>query len=545
MLAKHGFGEVVSRIGFGASAAEKAEKAEKAAAKADGSVPAADSSRGTLAERLRLVLQELGPSFVKLGQIVSTRPDIIPPDVIAELQKLQDSVPPFDSAEARAIIEEQLGAPIDEVFTDFIDKPLASASIAQVHRAKLKTDEGSAEVVVKVQRPNIRNTIERDIDLLYWFAHAVERAIPESQTYNPVELVREFDRSITAELDFVQEAENAERFAKNFEANPNVKFPGVHRSASGKKVLTLEFLDGRKIDAALAGGVDGKKLARNSVEVVINMIFDHGFFHADPHPGNILILGPPETPVIGMLDLGLVGNLSPVMRDRAIDMMVAAVREDMDGLADALYSIGKPTRKVDMAAFRGDVTMLSRKYLGKSIKEIEMAGLIHDLVGGAIKHGIDMPPDFLLVGKSLMTIEGIGRQLDPDLDVFAEVKPHFLRLLAKRYSPDKLGADLLKGLVRVSGMAGNMPEQVAEILDDLRKGHLTVKAADPALPMITERLGRQQYAGLVVGSMVLGGSIVVAGGRHPWVGYVMILFAGAMSAWHTVRTWWTSWHIRR
>ena len=536
VLVKHGFGEVAARIGFGGG--EKAEKTE-------GGTDAVDSSRGTLAERLRLVLQELGPSFVKLGQIVSTRPDIIPEDVITELKKLQDSVPPFDGAEARSIIESQLGAPIEEVFSVFDEKPLASASIAQVHRAKLKTPEGDADVAIKVQRPNIRNTIERDIDLLYWFAHAVERAIPESKTYNPVELVREFDRSITAELDFVQEAENAERFAKNFEGNPHVKFPAVYRAASGKRVLTLEFLDGRKIERALAEGVDGKLLAHHAVELVINMIFDHGFFHADPHPGNILILGTNEAPVIGMLDLGLVGHLSPAMRDRAIDMMVAAVREDMDGLADALHAIGKPSRKVDQMAFRADVTMLSRKYLGKSIKEIEMAGLISDLVTGAIRHGIDMPPDFLMVGKSLMTIEGIGRQLDPDLDVFNEMKPHFLRLLAKRYSPDKIGADLLKGFVRVSGMAGNMPEQLAEILEDLRKGHLLVKTTDPSLPMITERLGRQLYTGLVVGSMVFGGAIIAAAGKHPWVGYVMIGFAAAVAGWHALRTWWTGLQMRR
>ncbi len=524
VLVRHGFGEIVSRIGFGGSVAETESES---------------SRRLSLAERLRLALQDLGPSFVKLGQIASTRPDLIPVDVIAELKKLQDSVPPFPTDDARAQIEEQLGAPIDEVFRSFVDKPLASASIAQVHRAILQTPDGDEEVVVKVQRPNIRNTIERDVDLLYWFAHTLERAVPESRTYSPVDLVAEFDRSITAELDFIQEAENAERFAKNFEGNEHVAFPGVHRRASGKKVLTLEFLDGRKIEKALADGADGKLIAHNAVEVIIKMIFEHGFFHADPHPGNIVILGTNEAPILGMFDLGLVGHLSPNMRDRAVDIMVAAVRDDMESLADALYAVGKPTRKVDKAAYRADVAMLARKYLGRSLKEIEMASMISDLVRGAMKHGIDMPPDFLMVGKALMTIEGIGRQLDPDLDVFSAAKPHFLRLLALRYSPDKLGNDLLRGIVRAYGVAGNMPEQVGEILEDLRKGHLSVRTEDTALPAIADRLGRRLFSGLTASSLLLAGAYLLANARRPWLGAGMLAFGVFFAFGHMVRDWWS------
>lgn len=529
VLARHGFGEIVSRIGLGSSVPAGAE---------------AEGAGTTLAQRIRRVLEELGPSFIKLGQIASTRPDVIPPDVIEELKKLQDAVPPFPVEEARAQIEAQLGAPITELFSEFVDEPMASASIAQVHRARLRTPEGDQDVVVKVQRPNIGSIIERDIDLLYWFAHAVERAIPESRTYRPVELVAEFDRSITAELDFVQEADNAERFARNFEGNPHVRFPRVYRRASGKRVLCLEYLSGRKIDRALAEGVDGKRLARNAVEVVIKMIFEDGFFHADPHPGNILILGPVEAPVIGLLDLGLVGYLSPTMRDRALDLMVAAVREDIDALADALYALGRPTRKVDQAAFRADVAVLSRKYLGKSIKDIEISALVRDLVRGAVKHGMDMPPDFLMVGKALMTLEGIGRQLDPDLDVFNEARPHFLRLMARRYSPDKIGSDLLRAAVRMSGLAGNMPAQIGEILEDLRKGHLSIKTTDPTLPVVVERLGRQVYTGLTVASMVAAGGILLATGRHEWVGYVLFLGAGVTAAWHHIRQWWTGLQLR-
>ncbi len=530
VLVRHGFGEVAARLGLSSDP--------------PGAHPSAAGDRATVATRLRLVLTELGPSFVKLGQIASTRPDLIPADVIAELKKLQDAVPPFASEQARAIIEEQLGAPVAEVFTAFEDTPMASASIGQVHRARLRTAEGEAQVVVKVQRPNVAQTIERDVDLLYWFAHALERAIPETKTYSPTDLVKEFDRSITAEIDFVQEAENAQRFAKNFEGHEAVRFPVIHRQQSGRKVLTMEFFDGLKLDRALAQGFDGKVIAARAVDVIIKMAFEDGFFHADPHPGNILMLGTPEAPVLGMLDLGLVGHLSPVMRDRAIDLMVAAIREDYDGLADALYALGKPTRKVDQAAYRADVASLARKYLGKSLREIEISALVTDLIQGAMRHGIDMPPDFLMVGKSLMTIEGIGRQLDPDLDVFSAARPHFLRLLARRYAPEKVSGDLLRAAMRMSGLAGTMPEQIGEILEDLRKGHLSMKTEDPGLPLAAERLGKQLYTGLTVASMVFAGGLLLAADRHVWLGYLLFLTAAVTAFFHQIRQWWTGAQLR-
>jgi ubiquinone biosynthesis protein len=278
--------------------------------------------------------------------------------------------------------------------------------------------------------------------------------------------------------------------------------------------------------------------------VIIKMIFEDGFFHADPHPGNVLVLGTPEAPVLGMLDLGLVGHLSPLMRDRAIDLMVAAVREDYEAIADALYAMGKPNRKVDQAAYRADVAMLARKYLGKSLKDIEMSALITDLIQGAIRHGIDMPPDFLMVGKALMTLEGIGRQLDPDLDVFNAAKPHFLRLLAKRYSPEKVSGDILRAAVRMSGLAGTMPEQVGEILEDLRKGHLSMKTVDPGLPVAAERLGKQVYTGLTVASMVFAGGLLLATDKHIWLGYLLFVGAGATAFFHQIRQWWTGTQLR-
>ncbi|MFW5921389.1 MAG: ABC1 kinase family protein, partial [Polyangiales bacterium] len=404
VLTRHGFGEVVQRTGLGSLLASRSDQPPP--------------PRVKMGERIRLVLQDLGPSAIKLGQIVSTRPDLIPEDIVRELKKLQDEVPPEPYETIKWMIESELGAPIDELFTDLEQEPLASASIAQVHQAKLKTDDGPVDVVVKVQRPKVRDVMERDIDLLYWLAHAIERSMPETRIYAPVKLVSEFDRAVSAELDFALEADNAERFAANFEDKRRMKFPHVYREASAKRVITLEYLDGDKIYAAVDKGKSGEAIAKTAVEMIIKQIFEDGFFHADPHPGNVFIMGTSEEPVIAMIDLGLVGRLTPKMRDRTIDLMVAAVREDYRGIADALYAIGRPTKKIDREAYEAEVTMLAQKYLGKQLQEIEMSAMIRDLVYGARKYGIEVPAEFLMVGKAIMTVEGVGKEIYPELDVF-------------------------------------------------------------------------------------------------------------------------------
>ena len=533
VLARHGFGEVLQRLGLEALVANRDSNSELHAA--------------SLGQRLRFVLQDLGPSFVKLGQIASTRADLIPADVIAELKVLQDDVKPVAWADIKAEIEDDLGGSIADIFEHVDPEALASASIAQVHKGRLREGDEVVDVAIKVQRPRIRDTVERDIDLLYWFARAMERAIPESRRYSPVDLVAEFDRSIVAELDFMQEAEHAERFAKNFEGDTRVRFPKVYRRRSGKRVLTLEFLHGKHLDDALAAGWDGKKIASMSIGVVIKMIFEDGFFHADPHPGNILVMGTPEEPVLGLLDLGLVGHLSGPMRDKALELMVAAVREDFDAVADSLYALGRPTRKVDMKDFRNDVQTLGRKYLGRKLGEIQASALVRDLIWGAVKHGIDMPPDFVMVGRALMTMEGTGRQLHPDLDLMVEGRPHLLRLIAQRYSPDRLTSDAIRAALRLSGMAGQMPEQVSEILDDLRKGHLTLKSSDPELSPVVDRLGRRVYTGLTVSALVVGGALIVAGAKGYWVwlGAAMLAAAAFQAGAHIVRDWWRALALRR
>lgn len=556
VLARHGFSDVARRLG-GARAARRSEPppgtsptrrseappppqgaaefdpssdAEIAAAEAKASELGALKS--PLAERVRLVLMDLGPSFVKLGQIASTRRDVLPEDWIAQLKKLQDEVSPLPFEKIREAVEKALGGPLDNFYESFDEKPLAAASIGQVHRAVLRHPDGPKDVVVKVQRPGIRATIASDLDLLHRLARLIERAIPESATYNPRGLVEQFDRAITAELDFLLEAENAARFRKNFDGKPYVRFPLVFKETSTREVLTLELLPGKKVyDAISEDGLSGESIAKTSVGLVIKMIFEDGFFHADPHPGNILVSGTPEEPVMGLIDLGMVGRLSPEMRDRCIDLMVAATRNDPVALADALYSIGTPTRRVDMRAYRAEVAMLSEKYLGKQLGELDVSGLIGDLVGGATKFGLEIPPDFLLVGKALMTIEGVGREIHPELDFFEVGKPYFVDLLKKRYSPQRLGNELWRGIERLGTTTYDLPQLAREVLEDLRMGRLTLSSTDPALPIALDRLGRRLFSGLVIAGLAVAGALLAGGGQRV-IAYVLLALSGAALALH-------------
>jgi ubiquinone biosynthesis protein len=539
VLVRHGFGEVVARAGFGrtkqAAKPEKPTPSQIPSPEASGEAPEIEKEevdkgederrRISIHERARLVLQDLGPSFIKLGQIASTRADVLPPELILELKKLQDDVPPVPFEAIKEVVESSLGAPIGELYLRFDEKPLATASIGQVHRAVVATPEGEKDVVVKVQRPGVAPTVARDLELLHMMAAAIERAIPDSKIYSPVGLVQQFDRSITTELDFTTEADNAERFADNFAGHERVRFPKVYRSVSSKHVLTLEFFDGKKLDRAVADGASGKSIAKAATAIIVKMIFEDGFFHADPHPGNVIILPPYDVPVVGMIDLGMVGRLSPELRDRTVDLMVAMVRKDMIGVADALYAIGRPTKKIDMREYRAEVSMLAEKYLGKPLAQIELSAMIRDLVQGAIKYGLEVPTDFMLVGKALMTVEGIGKQIDPELDVFGESAPYFFELVRKRYSPQRLGNELWRGVEQLSRAGYDMPMQLREVLEDLRLGRTVLRTEDPGLPEAADRLGRRVFSGLVVLALTCAGAILLHEDRHETAGIAMLSIA--------------------
>jgi ubiquinone biosynthesis protein len=370
-------------------------------------------------------------------------------------------------------------------------------------------------------------------------ARAIERSMPEARVYAPGKLVAEFERAITSELDFTLEADNAEKFKRNFHDFESgiVTFPKVYRQASSRRVLTLEYLAGRKVLAAVDAGADGEKIAKNAVAIMIKQVFEDGFFHADPHPGNIIIQGTDAHPVIAMIDLGLVGRLTPHLRDKTVDLMVAAAGEDTRGLADALYAIGTPTKKIDRRELEAEVTRLSDKYLGKKLGDIELSALLRDLMQGAQQFGLEPPADFVLVGKALMTVEGIGKQICPQLDVFEEVKPYFLRLMWMRYSPEKLSQELVRGMSRLGGAAADMPMQMSEIFEDLRRGDLAIRTIDRELPEALDRLGRRVFSGAVVSLLIWSGAYLLAN-NQALVGSVLLGIGVVWAASHTALVTW-------
>jgi ubiquinone biosynthesis protein len=533
VLVRHGFGEVVTRVGIGSLRRSSSVPPPSNPTGESLDVPAFEHDAGEKerahvsgAERMRLVLQDLGPTFIKLGQILSTRQDVLPEGVISELKKLQDDVPSVPFGDIKTVVETSLGAPLDAVYVSFDEAPLASASVGQVHRAVLATESGNVDVVVKVQRPGVAATVARDLEILHLLAAALERAIPETRIYSPIGLVQQFDQSITMELNFIIEADNADRFARNFAGHPKVRFPTVYRQACAKSVLTEELFHGKKIDRAVAEGASGPALAREAVGVIIKMIFEDGFFHADPHPGNVMILGPNEDPVFGLIDVGMVGRLSPELRDLTLDLLVAAVRKDSYAVADALYAIGRPTRKVDMRAYRAEASLLAEKYLGRPLKDLDFASLIRDLMRAALKYGIEIPSDFMLVGKAMMTIEGIGKSVDPDLDIYGVASPKLFELVKRRYSPEKLGNDLWRTVDQLSKAGIDLPIQAREVLDDLRLGRLTLRTADPELQKTGERVGKRIYTGLVVASLIASGTLLLNGGTNHVAAIVMLSLAG-------------------
>jgi ubiquinone biosynthesis protein len=539
VLIKHGFGAIAARMGL-------------PGAKKKGP----DQTAGEMGQRIRLVLQELGTTFVKLGQIASTRPDLLPEDVVRELKRLQDEVAPFPTEQAREQIERELGAKIEEVFEDFDNQPLACASVAQVYRAKLKQPDGPAvSVAIKVQRPGIDRTVERDLHLLHVLARLAERTIDEAKIYSPTGLVREFERAITAELDFTVEAQHAERFAENFVTERSVRFPRVYREASAKKVLTLEFLSGLKVTDAVTRGADGEWIAKTSVGLILKMVFEDGFFHADPHPGNIIMLPPPtvkaadapanaepryaggEALQIGLIDLGLVGRLSPELRDRTADLLLAAARQDPDALADALLAVGRPRKRVDREAFREHTRRVSERHLGKAVKDMEAAAIFRDLIAGALKFEIEIPADLTMLFRAIVTIEGVGKEIYPELDVLAEARPYLVKLFWQRYHPLRLGKDLLRDLGQLSVAAKEMPQRLSGIIEDLQRGELKVVTTDPAKTRVDERLGRRIRASLISASTLLGAIALLATGKHLDLARGLLIFSGVFAAGHFFVDW--------
>jgi ubiquinone biosynthesis protein len=397
--------------------------------------------------RLRLAMEELGPTFIKLGQLLSTRPDILPDDFIKELSKLQDTVPPVDTATIMGQIEQELGQPVAQLFAEISTEPLAAASIAQVHRGRLQSGE---PVVVKVRRPGIGQIIRTDIDILMSLARLVERHLPKGEYYNPTGLVREFRRTISREMSFSREGHTIDRFRENFRNDPSVYIPMVYHDLCGETVLTMEYIDGIKVsdfDRLIAAGYDLKVIAENGANAVLKQVLVHGFFHGDPHPGNIFVL-PNNT--VCFLDYGMVGRLDRELKIRVAELLSSILDRDVDRMITELVYSGELIEDIRLPELRLALGNFIDDYYEIPLHEINAGKLLTELVELLVQYRIPFSPDLLLLAKALITIEGIGRRLDPEFNMVGHLKPFMARLMMEKSSPANLSREGAK-LLRFSG----------------------------------------------------------------------------------------------
>ncbi|MCW5828364.1 MAG: AarF/ABC1/UbiB kinase family protein [Deltaproteobacteria bacterium] len=481
--------------------------------------------------RMLKAIQELGPTFVKLGQILSTRPDIVPPALVAELKTLQDAVPPMTWEEVDAQLKAEIGADWRGKFSEFSEKPLACASIAQVHRAVLK--DGGHEVVVKVQRPNIQGKIEADVEIMGFLARALEANFPETRLFSPAGIVEEFEKAILKEIDFTHESGHIERFQQNFRNNPAVHFPRPYKELSTPRVFVMEFIRGTKITSITPDRFDVAKVVDTGLNSIFQMIYQDGFFHGDLHPGNLLVR---DDNVLCFIDFGLCGRLSQRQRDQLIDVLIAIVRQDYESVARTFWKIGihgKDTVK-DYGVFEADVVeMLDKWFTGKTLDEIEFGGLFKDLIEGAMRHRLRMPPDYTMTFKAVITMEGVGRELQPGLDVLAKARPFITAILKERYSPEKLLKKAVDSARELAEIISSFPQTVQAIMEDLRKGetqlNIELTQARHLQRTYAKTQSRNMYA-VMASAAAISGTLAL-----PHDGYAVLGFP-AVSFWFYLLT---------
>ncbi|MCK6526051.1 AarF/ABC1/UbiB kinase family protein [Myxococcota bacterium] len=453
--------------------------------------------------RARLAMEDLGPTFIKLGQVLSTRPDLIPEAFVAELQSLQDSVPQVPWEEIRAEMERELGPALDASFESIDPEPIATASIAQVHRARLR---GGEDVVVKVRRPGVRERVATDINILYFLARQTEAQFPEAKLLDLSGIVREFDKSMESETDLRVEARNTERCRSNFEGDDDIVVPTVYRACSTAGVLTLEYLPGVKLRLARENGSDMRRVGELYLHAASRMLYEHGFFHSDLHPGNVLVL-PGDR--LGLLDFGMVGRLTDDMKDHVVGLMFALHRRDFRTIARIFWEIGIKDEQVSYPRFEADVLeVMDHHFVGTSMSEIRIGGFLRDLMQGALRHRIQVPTSYTMLFKALITTEGLARMLVPEVDPVEEMMPFITRLVRARYSRDRLEQEALLYLGSFQYAARRLPIALGQVLSDYQEGRLKVPVE--LLPGEKAAAAAERRADRVVAAVALAGLVVAA-----------------------------------
>jgi len=466
-----------------------------------------------------MAFSELGPTFIKLAQLLSSRPDLITSEYADELKHLQDEVPPFPIDEALAIVEAEIGLPVKDIFRHFDNKPAAAASIAQVHRATLL--DGS-DVVVKIQRPDIRERIESDIGILSVLAKLIRNYVPESRYFNPVGIVEEFTRTVRKELDFMEEARNCKRFGRNFRNEPDIYVPRVYDDFVTEQVFVMERVEGVKIDniAAIARmGIDRKKLAENGVNAYFKQILEDGFFHADPHSGNLLVT---PSGAIAFLDFGIMGKVSEELKESIAVVFLSIIEKDFDRLVDRYAEMGIIGEDMDVEVFRRefktDLEDLLEPFYEMSIHEINFAKYLDIITRLAIKHNLKTPSELILINKAILIVDNIGRQLDPDFNFFLAAEPYAKKMITRRLSPSRLVAKTAKDIADAGEAVFFMPRQLRQIMKKVMKDELQIRMYHVNLPEFIRDMDKSSNRisfAMIVSSIILSSAVMHAIGVGP------------------------------
>lgn len=469
----------------------------------------------SLPQRLRLTFEELGPTFIKLGQLLSSRPDILPEDYIKELSKLLDEVPPVSFEEIAEEIEHEMKFPIGEIFLKFDKNPVAAASIAQVHIATLYDGR---EVAVKVQRPGIKDVIEKDINILYYIANLLERYLPESQLFNPKGIVDEFSRSISREMDFLHEANSIERMASQFRGEEAIFIPEVIREYTTRKVLTMERIKGIRIDdidSLLKEDIDPREVARKVADVYLRQVLIHGFFHADPHPGNIFVF--PDGS-IGLCDFGIMGRLDKNLKEGLASLLIALVNMDYDAMVKLYIELGVIKEDVAVEDFREDIRDIILPYHGRSLKEINPLEVFTEIIKVGIKYRIRLPRAFMLLDKTFIVLDSLLRRLDPDFVLLEIAQPFALEIIKRRTSPERALKDILIYTQELQAYLKDYPVQIHRLLKKMVEDKFTIDFMHKGLDHFIGEMDRSSNRltfGVIVSAFIIGSSFIMLSGEGP------------------------------
>jgi len=528
VLVKYGFGHILDQIKIGPylRLGKKIFVREK---------PEAEELN--YAQRIRLAIEELGPTFVKLGQVLSTRPFLIPLDLVIELSKLQDEVAPFPFDQAREIVERELKAPLSKLFLSFEESPMASASLSQVHRAKTKHEE---DVVVKIQRPGIKPIIDTDMEILADLANLLERYIPESRQYQPRGMVDELAKTFRREINFKNEARNIEIFGSNFKDDPTVFVPRVFWDKTADLVLTMEHIQGVKVSnlAELEKrGLDRKAVASNAGKSVFKQVFVDGFFHADPHPGNLFVL---ENNAIAPVDYGMMGRLSETTMDELSELLISVVTWNPGNIIKTWQKAGVLETTPDLKALEADLTDFLYRYHKIPLSRIDMKTLVNEAFDIVHRHRIQLQPDLMLFGKALITYEEVGRMLDPHYDLVTEASPFVKKLSRRKYQPRIILRDVVTVLEDLRELITPLPYELRRILGKLSRGELGFELHHKGLEKLmlqVERSANRLSFSLIIAAIIVGSSLIMrleVGYKllgYPLLGILGYVFAGILGVW--------------